>query len=143
MRFCSADDREGVQNFCKNLPSGILSLSGALHTAPPPLPSTTVSRAQLKSLTSDLRSIPIAIAYALATLSQDVTLPTKARMTVLDALAGILDRLFVPEQGEPLRPLELNMAKAVAKGLESSERSVRMAARHVLPISPPDMYEHC
>lgn len=115
-----------------------MALSGALHTDPPPLPSTAPTRAQLAALTAHLRSIPVAVGSALSTLAQDGALPTKARVTALDAVAGILGRLYVSGgEGQPLRSLEASLVKGVAKALESSERSIRMAARRAPFFSAP------
>jgi hypothetical protein len=114
----------------------LLALCGALHTSPPPLASSTPTRAELKELTAGLRSIPIAVGYALASLGQNVALPTKARVAVLDVLASTLGKLYVTGAGEPLKAVDLHMEKAIARGLDSTERSIRMAARSVLARCP-------
>lgn len=132
-----SDGREAEKNFCRHLPMALFALCGALHTSPPALASSTPTRTELKELTTNLRSIPIAVGYALASLAQNVALPTKARVTVFDVLALTLGRLYVTGAGEPLKAVEINMEKAIARGLESTERSIRMAARLVPFADPP------
>jgi hypothetical protein len=131
-----SDGREAEQSFCRHLPMALLALCGALHTSPPPLASSTPTRAELRELTAGLRSIPIAVGYALASLGQNVALPTKARVAVLDVLASTLGKLYVTGAGEPLKAVDLHMEKAIARGLDSTERSIRMAARSVLARCP-------